>query len=198
MNKGEFLDRLRTGLHGLPEAEAEERLSFYAEMIDDMTEDGLSEEEAVLRIGDTDEIIARIVRETPITTLVKEGIRPKRRVALWETILLWIGSPVWLSLLIALLSVILAVWAAIAAVVISLWSAFAACACGSGGGLVGGIVTFARGSTAAGYSGIAAGLVLAGLAILLFLLSRQATKGICRGTGKVFFGLKRCLAKGRR
>ena len=47
MNKQEFLDELRKGLCGLPENDVDERLDFYSEMIDDLTEDCLSQEEAV-------------------------------------------------------------------------------------------------------------------------------------------------------
>ena len=51
MNKSEFLGALRKGLHGLPQDDIEERLAFYGEMIDDRTEEGLSEEEAVSAVG---------------------------------------------------------------------------------------------------------------------------------------------------
>ena len=36
MNKREFIDKLRTKLKGLPNSDIEERLGFYAEMIDDL------------------------------------------------------------------------------------------------------------------------------------------------------------------
>ena len=38
MTKQEFLARLREGLRGLPEADIEERLTFYGEMLDDRME----------------------------------------------------------------------------------------------------------------------------------------------------------------
>ena len=47
MQKQAFLDALRSQLAGLPEAEINERLNFYSEMIDDRMEEGLTEEEAV-------------------------------------------------------------------------------------------------------------------------------------------------------
>ena len=46
MNKREFLASLRNGLYGLPQDDIEERLGFYAEMIDDRMEEGLTEEQA--------------------------------------------------------------------------------------------------------------------------------------------------------
>ena len=47
MNKQEFLSLLRRELSGLPQGDIEERVGFYAEMIDDRMEEGLTEEEAV-------------------------------------------------------------------------------------------------------------------------------------------------------
>ena len=61
MNKQEFLGVLRKGLSILQDDEAEERLSFYREMIDDRVEEGLTEEEAVREIGTPEEILARIL-----------------------------------------------------------------------------------------------------------------------------------------
>lgn len=42
MNKQEFLTELRAKLSGLPTYDVEERLSFYGEMIDDRTEEGVT------------------------------------------------------------------------------------------------------------------------------------------------------------
>ena len=39
MNKQEFLAELRKRLSGLPQADIEERIVFYSEMIDDRTEE---------------------------------------------------------------------------------------------------------------------------------------------------------------
>ncbi|MBQ2191559.1 MAG: DUF1700 domain-containing protein, partial [Clostridia bacterium] len=72
MLKQEFLNALREGLNGLPEADIEERIAFYGEMIDDRIEEGLSEEEAVKEIGTVEEGVQQIVEETPLTRRVKE------------------------------------------------------------------------------------------------------------------------------
>ena len=50
MNKQEFLAQLRKQLSGLPLKDAEDRITFYSEMIDDRMEEGLSEPEAVSAI----------------------------------------------------------------------------------------------------------------------------------------------------
>ena len=101
MNKQEFLAELRRGLSGLPRDDIEERLSFYGEMLDDRMEEGLTEEEAVSAAGPVDEIVRQTVADIPLAKIAKERIRPKRRLRAWETVLLVLGSPVWLSLGIA-------------------------------------------------------------------------------------------------
>ena len=79
MNKQAFLAQLRKGLSGLPREDIEERLTFYSEMIDDRTEEGLSEEEAVSGIGPVDTIISQSIADTPLAKIAKERISPKRR-----------------------------------------------------------------------------------------------------------------------
>ena len=79
MRKQEFLYQLGKRLSGLSEKEADERISFYSELIDDKIEDGLSEEEAVSKIGTVSEVVEQIVSETPLVRLVKEKIKPKPR-----------------------------------------------------------------------------------------------------------------------
>ena len=118
MNKQEFLTELRKGLSGLPQNDIEERLAFYGEMLDDRIEEGLSEDAAVAEIGDANEIVRQTVADIPLAKLAKERIKPKRRLRAWEIILLALGSPVWLSILIAAAAVIfslyVSVWAVIA------------------------------------------------------------------------------------
>ena len=77
MNKQEFLAELRKRLSGLPQADIEERIVFYSEMIDDRTEEGSTEEEAVSAIGFVDDVVSQIFSETPLTKLVKEKVKPE-------------------------------------------------------------------------------------------------------------------------
>ena len=115
MKKTEFLSELQTKLAGLPEQDLEERLGFYGEMIDDKMEEGIPEDEAVAQIDTTDEIVSQIVAEYPLAKIVKEKVKPKRRLRPWEIVLLIVGSPLWLSLLIAAFAVALSLY-------ITLWS----------------------------------------------------------------------------
>ena len=69
----EFLNELERKLKGLPKQDIEDRLSFYSEMIDDYIEDGLTIEEAINKIGSSDEIVSKIVNETSLTKLSKKS-----------------------------------------------------------------------------------------------------------------------------
>ncbi len=195
MNKQEFLAQLRKGLYGLPQDDIEERLTFYAEMIDDRIEEGLSEEEAVSAVGTVDEIVEQVVADTPLTKLVKEKVKPNRVLKAWEIILLILGSPIWLSLLLAAVAVVLSVYIVIWSVIVSLWSiaaSFAACALG---GIVSAVIFALHGSKLTGLAMFGAGIVCAGLLILVSYGCKAATKGIIILTKKIALWIKNCFIK---
>ena len=193
MVKQEFLEQLQKGLSGLPQKDVEERLNFYGEMIDDRMDEGLSEEEAVSAVGDLDEIISQILSDTPITKIVKERIKPKRKLSAWEITLLAVGFPIWGSLLISALAVVFSLFASVWAVVVSLWAFFGAMVGGGFGGIVGGILFICQGYFLSGLAAIGAGLVLLGLSILLFYGCKATTVGTVFLTKKLLLGIKRCF-----
>ena len=51
MKKQEFLNELRRQLRGLPQDEIDNRVSFYEEMINDMIDEGKTEDQAIIEIG---------------------------------------------------------------------------------------------------------------------------------------------------
>ena len=195
MHKDEFLEQLRKGLSGLPQEDVEECLLFYGEMIDDRVEDGLSEMEAISSIGSVDEIVEQTVAQTPLAKIAKEKIKSKKRLSAVQITLLILGSPVWLSLAIAVIAVIFALYVSWWAVLISLWSVFASLlACFVGG--VAACVLFASGGNgAAGLAMLAAGAVCAGLAIFMFYGCKAATKGTLILTKKLGIWFKKGAAK---
>ena len=195
MNKREFLARLRKGLYGLPQDDIEERLIFYSEMIDDRMEEGLSEEEAVSAVGNVQEIVAQAIAETPLTKIAKERIKPKRRLSTTEIVLLALGSPIWLSLGIAAVAVILSLYVSLWAVIISLWSVFVSLAACSFGSVLVCIVFAVGGNGASGIAMLAAGLVCAGLAIFAFYGCHATTKGVLMLTKKTATWIKNCFIK---
>ncbi len=192
MNKQEFTERLINGLSCLPKEDMEERLSFYTEMIDDRMEEGYSEEEAVGLIGDVDEIIRQIIAEAPASVLVKKRARSQRKIK--EMILIVLGSPIWLSLGLALLSVIFSLYIVLWSVIASLWAVFASlAACGAGLALSGAALCFAHG--AIGAAVISSGLICSGVSLFLFLGCTAATKGILLLTKKLTVRIKNIITK---
>lgn len=195
MKRLEFLLQLRERLSCLPQDDMEERLTFYNEMIDDLLEEGLSEQEAVAQIGNVNEIASQILQDTPLSTLVKERIKPKQRMKPWQIVLLAVGSPLWFSLLMAALAVGICLYTVLWVLVICLWAVFAAVAACALGGMVGGGIFAASGNRLAGIATIGAAIVCAGVSIFLFCGCKAATKGAARLTGKIISATKRCFMK---
>ena len=195
MDKKEFLWRLMDGLSGLPMEDIDRSLDYYSEMIDDRMEDGLSEEEAVAALGPVGEICSQILAETPLSRLVKEAVRPKRKLRVWEIVLLVLGSPVWVPLIGAALIVVVTVYLSIWAVLLSLYAADLA---GAVTGLAG-VVTLFRmlsiGQIAEGILFLGGGMVCIGLAILLFFGFNRLTKGLVWVTKRGLLALKGCFVR---
>ncbi len=168
MTKLEFLQALGKRLSSLAPADAEERLRFYVEMIEDRMEEGLGEEEAVAAVGSAEEISAQILAEFP------QAESKKRTTTGWEIALLILGSPVWFSLYVS-------VWA----VIISLWAVFGSLVACAVVVPLGGIVLAATGNRLAGIVLLSGALVCAGLAIFLFLGCKVLTDGTARLTKKL-------------
>ena len=193
MNKQEFLSQLRQGLSGLPQADLEERISFFCEAIDDRMEEGRSEEDAVAELGDVGDVIAQILEETPIVRLVKERIRPKRRMRAWEILLLILGFPVWFPLLLSVFAVILSLNITLWTLVVSLWAVFGALVGSALGGVAGGTALICTGIVPAGLVLIGGGVILAGLSIFTYFGCIAATKGTAILSKNIVMGIKKCF-----
>ena len=193
MKKQEFIDALRKKLSGLPDREVEERLNFYGEMIDDRIEEGREEADAVADFGSVDEIAERIIVDIPLAKIAKERIKPKRRLKAWEITFIALGSPIWLSLAVAAVAVVLSLYVALWSIIVSVWATFASlAACALGVGVAGGALSLV-GFAPAGAAMIGASLVCAGLAIFSFFGCKAATKGVLLLTAKIALGIKNCF-----
>ena len=190
MKKREFLDRLKASLWAMPEADKERSADYYAEMIDDRMEDGLSEEEAVAAIGDLDEIVKQILNETPRppATLKKEQKQQKQGLETWMIVLLVLGSPLWIPLVASAAGTVISVYVSLWTVVISLYAVFIALAAASVGCVVGSF--FMIGRFAEVLVAWGAALLCAGLAIGVFMLSNLAAKGLVALTKLCWEGCK--------
>ena len=191
MTKLKFLLELEKKLSVLPQEDIEERLTFYSEIIEDRVEEGISEEDAVAQIGNIEEIAAQIlaehiveappcgeekvaVEEFPATVEEKS----KRTIKTWELVLLIAGSPIWFSLLIAVLAVAFSLFAASWAIVISLWAvvvSLVACAVALP---IAAVYFICTGYVYSGLAVIGASLVCGGLGILFCYGCKWTTKGM--------------------
>ena len=195
MKKQAFLDAVSQRLSGFPKQEVEDHLGFYSEMIDDRIECGMSEDEAVDGIGTVDEVVAQIIADGPFSKIARERIKPKRQLRAWEILLLILGSPIWVSLLIAVAAVIFSLYISLWALVVSLWSIFASLAACSVGGVSSCVALALGGNGVSGVAMLAAGFTLAGLSIFTFYGCRSATTCAVTLTKKLAIGIKNCFVK---
>ena len=190
MNKTQFILEVYEKLPYLPSDEIDERISFYIEIIDDRIEDGLSEEEAVSAVGTVDEIVSHIVADVPLTKIVKGRIKSKRKLKAWEIVLLALGSPIWISIGLALFAVVLSVYISLWSVLISLWAVFLSLVCYSIGCIAVGVFYACINDVLLGLVAISAGLICAGFSIFMFYGCKASTKGILILTKKFAIWLK--------
>lgn len=193
MTKAEFLAALRERLSGLPGEDIEKSLDYYGEIIDDRIEDGLSEDAAVEALGPADEIVSGILADTSLPKLVKAKFTSRRRLEGWEIILLILGSPLWLSLLLAAGVVVLAMYVVLWTLAAVLYAVVLSLAAGAAAGILGAAPLAVTGDPAQGLLMAGIGLTCAGLTIFAFFAGNQAAKGAFVLGRKLWLGIKRCL-----
>ena len=182
MKKQEFLNKLRASLWSMPEADKERSVDYYAEMIDDRMEEGLTEEAAVAAIGDLDEIVKQILTESPRPpqTVHKEQKQQKRGIEPWMIVLLVLGSPLWIPLVTSVIGTVFSIYVSLWSVVIALYASTLALFAASLGCVLGSF--FMIGSIGTVLVAWGAALLCAGLGILFLLLSNLAAKGMVKLT----------------
>lgn len=190
MNKEQFLLALYDATRGLPIDEVERSIAYYREMIEERVEDGMSEEEAVAALGSVREIAEQIASEIPLTSLVREKVTGgQKHMPTREIVLLAVGFPLWFSLAIAALSVLLSVYIAIGALMLVLFIipiAFAVAAVASVVALFGTIGS----GLAQTLVCVGSALVCAGLAVVLALIAKGAAQGVARASRGIWLWFK--------
>ena len=180
MDKESYLARLREALQGLPEADIEESLAYYTELIEDRMEDGHDEAAAVALLPAPEAAAEEILLSQPLTRIVAAKVRPKRKLGAWEIALLVLGSPVWLPLLLTLAVLVLTVYLLIWVAALVLWTVDLSAAVGAVGGLAGMLGGILQRNMPMELFAVGAALACAGLAILLFFASLWSTKACAR------------------
>ena len=197
MTKNEFMNILRSReeLFGMTEEDIARSLSFYEELIDDRIEEGMSEEAAVADVGDPREIAAQILSEIPLSKLVKKKMKPSRRLRAWEIVLLAVGSPIWLTLLIAAVVIVFALYAVLWSLVASVWAVGVALAGTFLLSIAALVLLCIQGSVGTGLVFLGLGVFCAGLAVFLWFGAMAATKGAWWLSKKFLLLMKSCFVR---
>ena len=193
MNRKEFIDGLRDGLSGMPEHEMEERISFYNEMIDEHMANGESEETAIAAIGSVDAAVAQISSEIPLAKLVRDRVRPKKKVNVGLIILLVLGFPVWFPLALASLSIMFTVYLVIWVIILAFFIVDLALAIAAVATLPGAVIYLMSSNVPCAVFAIGVGLICTGLAVLIFQGSAAMGGWLLRQTGNVLLSIKKAL-----
>ena len=197
MNREAFLQSLRTALAGIPQEDVDRSVEFYAEMLDDRIEDGVTEEEAVSSVGDVAEIASKIRAELPLPTLMRMNLH-KRKLRAWEIVLLTLGSPVWLPVLLSLCIVLAALYLVLWSLILTLYVLAVSLACCFAACIAAAVITYQGVDLFHAALVLGAGCILGGVSILLFMLSVCLTKGVCRMTRSIFRRYKMRLSRKER
>lgn len=190
MNKNEFLAALRAGLDGLPQGDIDNYGEYYAEMIDDRVEDGLTEQEAVAAIGELDAILQQILGDASLTQLVRVRAKRARALTAWEIILLILGSPIWLPLGITAIAVAIMLYIVTWALIVSLYAVDLSLAAAWLCLWVNIFICIAAANSSAAVFSLGIGLACAGLAVLSFFGFNQITKSLVALSKKLMHKIK--------
>lgn len=117
------------------------------------------------------------------------------RLKWWEIVFLVLGSPIWASLVIAIIAILFSIYVALWSVIISLWAIFVSLIASGFGLTAASFILFFLGKRFTAVVSFAAGLVCAGLGIFMFFGSKAATKGFIFLTKKLGLALKNCFVK---
>lgn len=195
MNKQEFLDTLSEKLQGIPKEDRETSLEYYSEMIDDRTEDGLTEEQAVKAMGSVNEIADKIINDMPIEKLLKTKVTPQRKLSALEIVLLTIGFPIWFPLGISLIAVAFALYLVLWMLILCIYIIAFSFAVSGIAAIIALFMSMFNGQALWGLFLFGCGMVLLGLAIPVLTEALRVTFGCISLTGKCFKKIKSSLAK---
>jgi len=176
MDRHEYLSALKERLAALPAEELQRTMEYYEEMISDFMEEGMSEDQAVAMLEPVDIVAAKILAESPS--------KPDRTRNVLTIALIALGSPVWLSVLIAVAAVVFSIYAVVWAVILSVWAVVVSLI---GGGLMAAVAgPFQAASQGAiGWYTMGAGMIITGAGLMLIkpsaLLTCWTGKGSFRG-----------------
>lgn len=180
MNKTEFIQELSMEILGLPQEDTEHWLEYYTEMLEDRIEEGMSEEEATASLGDPKAIARQILAQTPFTKLIKNKIKPKHKLRVWEILLVALGSPIWLALAVSVAAIFFSVFVSLWAGIVSIWAGELAVAVSGIAAILASPLFWTTGSAYQAFLILGGGLICAGLAYFGFFLCKWLTVLLCK------------------
>ena len=189
MTMDEYLSALASGLSQLSEEEQRKQIGYYEELFADMKEDGLTEEEIAEKLGSPTKAAREIMEEMPLTKLVKTRVRPKNGWSVLAIILVILGSPIWLSIALAMFAVMISIYVVIWSVVIVLFAVVLSILAAG----VAGVALFTVNIMLAPIPALLVfglGLICLGLTIPAFLGAVAVAKLICKLTGYLAKGVR--------
>lgn len=189
MTKSEFLMRLDSALAQLPAQERQRHIEYYTEMIDDMTEDGMEEVQAVSSLEPVQVIAERILQELSLPMLVGSRVRPKSGWGPLSITLAIVGAPLWLPLVIAFSAVILVVFIVIWILIAVAFIVTAAIGVSGVALVIGGLLLYA-GQWLSTLFLVGAGIAACGLCILVFYGAKALGRGLAELTVWLFHKVK--------
>ena len=177
VKKTEFLQTLAKYLGSMSPAEREKFIAYYDEMLSDRVEDGMTEDDAIESLEPIDVIAQRILSESDTGAPNIPPVIIKRRNGIGTTILLILGSPIWLSLVVAFAAVVFSLLVTIWALWLSLLLCAAVMSIGGIFGIIqAGVIMFTN---------IASSVFTLGCAIICFALGGMLGKVIYQSTSPV-------------
>ena len=179
MTKRQFFDALSERLRVLPKEELNRTITYYNEIIEDYIEDGMSEAQAVAQLEPVDVIASRILHEEQDGVAAEQLTKQRKKAPVWLVVVLAVvGFPIWFSLLMAGISIVLSVLATLFSIMIALMCI----PVGLAGVTVGGIclspVFLATGNVPKGLVLLGGGLVCAALTLLAIWAVYYLVKGL--------------------
>lgn len=175
MTKNIFLIALRHKMKGLPKKEIEERIVFYNEMIDDLMEEGLSEDEAIAKIGSTDEVASEISSDTELELMPINKNASRFAFTPLNISLIILAAPLWIPLVAVAFSLVISILAVMFSLIASFWAITLAFALAAPASILFGLIYLFNTCIFEGILLISAALLLAGLSILCFLGCKSLT-----------------------
>ena len=180
MNRQEFITEIGRRLEGFPPEEIERSKEYFLEMIEDRMEDGMSEEEAIADIGSVDDAVADILKDIPLTKVIKATMKPEGKLRGWQIACLILGSPIWVPLLLVAIILIFVWYIVIWVIVIAFFAIDLALFVSGIAMVIAGLASIAQMEPAVPVLTIGIGLILIGGSVLLFLPLLKLAKVTCK------------------